>query len=202
MTKIYYRITEADPSDLQISVRFYSDKLTESDLTRDGVCRTEFAVSLPLPIPAGDELHELIMRHCPVDWFGRMHAARDPSIDTGMPHIAVGMVREVVPLPAPAPTEAEIVTTYMAQVQLHMDATARLYGYDGLISVISYADEPAVARYQAEGQAFRAWRSACWFACEQMLATVKAGDRTAPTHQELIAKLPAIDLPDPVALAT
>lgn len=92
------------------------------------------------------------------------------------------------------PTEAQIVAAYMAAVQQHMDARAISFGYDNLISVITYAEEPAVARYQAEGQAFRAWRSACWLACEQMLAAVKAGERAAPTHAELIAELPKLGI--------
>lgn len=94
------------------------------------------------------------------------------------------------------PTEAQIVAAYMAAVQQHMDARAVAFGYDNLISVITYAEEPAVARYQAEGQAFRAWRSACWFACEQMLASVKAGERSPPTPGELLAELPQLLLPD------
>jgi hypothetical protein len=94
----------------------------------------------------------------------------------------------------PALTEAEVVAAYMAAIQQHMDATARAFGYDDLISVVTYAEEPAVARYQTEGQAFRAWRSACWSACEQMLAAVKAGDRPAPTHEELIAELPDLGI--------
>ncbi len=97
--------------------------------------------------------------------------------------------------PAPAaPSEAEAIAAYMAAVQQHMDARAVGFGYDDLVSVVTYAEEPAVARYQAEGHAFRAWRSACWSTCEQMLAAVKAGDRPAPTHEELIAELPALGI--------
>lgn len=87
-------------------------------------------------------------------------------------------------------TEAQIVAAYMADVQRHLDAAAAAAGYDGIISVVSYADEPSVPRYQAEGQAFRAWRSQVWLRCEQVLAGVKAGTRAAPTTAELIAELP------------
>lgn len=93
-----------------------------------------------------------------------------------------------------APTEAQVVAAYMAAVQQHMDDTARTFGYDDLISVVTYAEEPAVPRYQAEGLAFRSWRSACWSTCEQMLAAVKAGNRAAPTHEELIAELPELGI--------
>ena len=93
---------------------------------------------------------------------------------------------------AAQPTEAEIIAAHMAAVQQHMDARAIAHGYDNLLSVVSYADEPAVPRYQAEGRSFRAWRSACWSACEQIFAAVRAGERTAPTQAELIAELPAL----------
>jgi hypothetical protein len=103
---------------------------------------------------------------------------------------------QIIPAPTEPvePTEAQIVAAYMAAVQRHMDARAISFGYDNLISVITYAEEPAVARYQAEGQAFRAWRSACWATCEAMLAAVKAGTRPAPTHEELIAELPELGI--------
>jgi len=104
---------------------------------------------------------------------------------------------------AAQPSEAQLVADYMAVVQQHMDACAVSFGYDNLLSVVSYAEEPAVPRYQAEGQAFRAWRSACWLACEQMLAAVQAGERPAPTHDELVGELPelGIEYSGPFAIA-
>jgi hypothetical protein len=98
------------------------------------------------------------------------------------------------PVESPAPTEAQVVADYMRSVQKHLDATALSYGYDNIVSAVSYADEPAVARYQAEGQAFRAWRSLCWAKCEEVLAAVKAGERDAPTHAQLIDELPALSV--------
>lgn len=95
------------------------------------------------------------------------------------------------PPPAAVPTEAEVIAGYMAAVQKHMDARAVTFGYDNLLSVISYAEEPSVARYQNEGLAFRTWRSQCWAKCESVLAAVKAGQRVAPTDAELLAELPA-----------
>lgn len=89
------------------------------------------------------------------------------------------------------PTEAQIVAGYMAAVQEHLDDTARQAGYDHILAAISYAEEPAVPRYQAEGRAFRTWRSQVWLKCEQVLSEFKAGARTTPTTAELIAELPA-----------
>jgi hypothetical protein len=98
------------------------------------------------------------------------------------------------PVVPPAPTEGQIVAGYMGDVQRHMDATAVTFGYDNLLSVVSYADEAAVPRYQTEGQAFRAWRSKVWAHCEQVKADVDAGTRTAPTSEQLISELPALGI--------
>jgi hypothetical protein len=93
-------------------------------------------------------------------------------------------------------TEAQVVTAYMAAVQKYMDGVAVTYGYDNLVSVVSYADESIVTRYQKEGQGFREWRSLVWAYCEQVFADVKAEVRTAPTHEELIAELPELIIPE------
>ncbi len=101
------------------------------------------------------------------------------------------------PVASSAPTEAQIVAGYMAEVQRHMDGMAVVYGYDNLLSVITYAEAPEVERYQVEGQAFRAWRSLCWAKCEEVLAAVQAGEREAPSHVELIGEMPALGLGAP-----
>lgn len=74
-------------------------------------------------------------------------------------------------------------------VQRYLDDTARSSGYDDIKSAVTYADEPAVTKFQIEGQAFRAWRSHIWEACYQLLAEVEAGTRPVPTKAELLAEL-------------
>lgn len=95
----------------------------------------------------------------------------------------------------PPPTEAEIVAELTRAVQDHLDAGAQAAGYDDIKSAVTYADEPAVPRFQLEGQAFRAWRSLCWSACYAIMAEVKSGARSIPTATELISELPALELP-------
>lgn len=80
-------------------------------------------------------------------------------------------------------------------VQAHMDAAAKARGYDDIKSAVTYAEEPAVPRFQLEGQAFRAWRSLCWATGYTVLAQVEAGQRPVPTEAELIAELPPLVLP-------
>ena len=82
-----------------------------------------------------------------------------------------------------------------ALVQAHLDAAAQARGYDSIVSAVTYADEPAVPAFQAEGRAFRAWRSLVWARCYQLAAEVQAGTRAVPAPEALIALLPALVLP-------
>jgi hypothetical protein len=111
----------------------------------------------------------------------------------------------LTPLPPSStaqPTEAQIVAAYEKALDDHIDATARAYGYISIITAISYAEEPAVPKFQAEGQALRAWRSLCYAYGHEVMAAVKAGERTMPTVEGLIEELPplALDYPGTFAM--
>jgi hypothetical protein len=93
-----------------------------------------------------------------------------------------------------AKEQTKIKRTLTDAVQRHLDATAQAAGYDDIKSAVTYADEPAVLKFQQEGQRFRAWRSLVWAACYAMLAAVMAGTRTVPTVDELLAELPALEV--------
>ena len=95
----------------------------------------------------------------------------------------------------PIPTPAEIQKTLTDAVQSHMDTTAQSKGYDNLIAAITYADEPSVPAFQADGLAFRSWRSLVWAYCYSVFAAVVAGTQTMPTVTELLAELPALSFP-------
>mgnify|MGYP000856729170 FL=1 len=96
------------------------------------------------------------------------------------------------PPPAPpAPTPEQQITAVVAKVQQHLDAVAKARGYDDIKSAATYADEPAVAKFQTEGQALRAWRSLVWAYCYQELEKVKNALRPAPTAADFINELPA-----------
>ncbi|QDJ52796.1 hypothetical protein [Bordetella hinzii] len=84
----------------------------------------------------------------------------------------------------------------VALVQKHMDDAARARRYDNIAAAITYADEASVPRFQAEGRAFRAWRSLVWDTCYRILDQVKAGEREIPTDDELLAELPDLSLPE------
>ena len=82
-----------------------------------------------------------------------------------------------------------------AAVQRHIDSQAQALGYDNIYTAVSYAEEPAVPRFQLEGRALRAWRSLVWAASREVMSAVEAGDRAVPTAEELIAALPAFEAP-------
>lgn len=95
----------------------------------------------------------------------------------------------------PPPSVDQIKEFLISAVQEHIDSTAAAIGYDNIYTACTYADEPAVPKFQAEGQALRAWRSQVWARCHAVLADVEAGQRGIPTAEELIAELPALALP-------
>lgn len=111
---------------------------------------------------------------------------------------------EIVPIPAPpepepyVPTPEEVAEQTKQQliwsVQNHLDTAARQLGYDDIKTAVTYADEPAVPKFQTEGKAFRAWRSLVWAACYATLADVLDNKRDVPTVDELLAELPVLEV--------
>ncbi|QDJ35821.1 hypothetical protein CBR67_03675 [Bordetella hinzii] len=99
-------------------------------------------------------------------------------------------------LATPTLTPEEIQNQKVALVQKYMDDAARALRYDSIANAITYADEPSVPKFQAEGRAFRAWRSLVWDTCYRILDQVKAGEREIPTDDELLAELPDLSLPE------
>lgn len=90
----------------------------------------------------------------------------------------------------PAPTVEQLIEAMRVKIQAHMDGMAKSYGYDDIKAAVTYADEPAVPKFQSEGRAFRAWRSLVWDYAYKALADVQAGERPQPTPSELISELP------------
>lgn len=94
------------------------------------------------------------------------------------------------------PLSPEQVTAFLVSaVQVHMDEQARALRYDDIKTAITYADEPSVPKFQAEGMAMREWRSLCLAHCYGVIDAVIAGERETPTAPELIASLPPLVLP-------
>lgn len=108
------------------------------------------------------------------------------------------------PYVAPKPTEEEqrkaLETEYKRSVQHMLDEAAYARGYTGpgenisgaCMSVCSYVDT-GVEQFDAEGRAFRAWRSAVWAAGLALMDEVLAGKRAMPSFEELPALLPKLE---------
>ena len=96
----------------------------------------------------------------------------------------------------PPLTAAQEVELFRSAIQQHLDAAAVAAGYDDIKTAVTYAEEPAVPKFQIEGQAFREWRSLCWAHCYAVLDAVNAGERDIQTAEELIVELPTLVLPE------
>lgn len=100
---------------------------------------------------------------------------------------------------------ADLVREYDGHVQKRLDSVAAAMGYGDpnrpevspILHAISYADEDAVPKFQAEGRALRAWRSRYWAACWPILEAVRLEQRPVPTPADLIAELDAAAAPPP-----
>ena len=126
-------------------------------------------------IPLTDEDHKLLLD-------GKNSGKRIALVD-GIPTLT----------DPPPPTQEQIIARMESMVQRHLDSVVGDRGYDSIYTACTYADEPAVAKFQAEGIAARRWRSQVWAYCHQVLDDVLAGRRAMPT--DLIAELPQIVWP-------
>lgn len=93
-----------------------------------------------------------------------------------------GLSAEAPPPPAPG------LADYAASAQALLDSRARERGYDGILSGVSYLDDPHPP-FAAEAAALKAWRSAVWAYATAALAEVEAGARPAPGLDDWRAEL-------------
>lgn len=104
------------------------------------------------------------------------------------------VVKEEHPyVPTPQELEEALKRHYTDLVQRILDVEAQKLGYDNCNSVCTYVDT-GVAKFDAEGVAFRKWRSAVWAKGYELLAEVQAGTRPVPSEEELVALLPKLEI--------
>jgi stage V sporulation protein SpoVS len=80
-------------------------------------------------------------------------------------------------------------------IDQHVEATAQARGYNSAAHIAGYATS-TVTDWQAEAQAFVAWRDAVWLAAFAILAEVQSGARDVPDEADLIGELPVIEWPE------
>lgn len=102
---------------------------------------------------------------------------------------------QIVAIPEPSAEEkaAALQKRYTDLIQRILDTEAQKLGYDNCNSVCTYVDT-GVAKFDAEGVAFRKWRSAVWALGYELLAEVQVGTRPVPTEAELVELLPKLEI--------
>jgi len=94
-----------------------------------------------------------------------------------------------------AAAQAAVMADFERAVQGKLNGAAIAAKYDSIENAVSYAEEPAVPKFQNDGKAFRAWRSKVWAYAYEQLALVLAGEREQPTVDEFLLELPVLELP-------
>lgn len=89
---------------------------------------------------------------------------------------------------------SDLINSLAAAVQSHLDTQAMVYGYDNIVSAVSYRGDTLNPEWAAEADAFFSWRSACWSACLSIKESVLTGATPLPTPEQLVAMLPVLNI--------
>lgn len=101
---------------------------------------------------------------------------------------------------APLPEDLQRLAFQRAQdsltsgVQEYLDTLARSRGYDGILSLCTYASS-TVPAFAAEGQAGVALRDGCWEVGHRITDQVLSGAREIPSLAQVLDELPAPSWP-------
>lgn len=79
-------------------------------------------------------------------------------------------------------------------IQKYLDSTAKNYGYDSMLSAVSYVNS-TYPKFAAEAAACIAWRDSVWLYCYQVMQGILDNSRSIPTIEELISELPQLSWP-------
>ncbi len=122
-----------------------------------------------------------------------------PPIQDGHYAQWTGANFEILPVPVPEPilssvpdplTAEQVASQYEAAAQALLDTFAKSWGYDSLVSAVSYVGDP-FQRFNDEAIALRNWRSEFWQAANQVKTSVQGGAAMPATVADFLALLPA-----------
>jgi hypothetical protein len=94
-----------------------------------------------------------------------------------------------------AEAKAAQLAAYKCAFDNHLDAVAQSRQYDNRLTIAQYAVSTN-PQWQAEAQAFIAWRDAALNYMFSRLAAFEAGSIEPPSVEDFIAGLPAIEWPE------
>jgi hypothetical protein len=80
--------------------------------------------------------------------------------------------------------QARLIKTGEVLVQRYLDKKAQEYGYDNILSAVSYSTSTRVTKYLEEGQQFSDWRAVVW---ESFYQSIEDGNDNI---NSIIASLP------------
>lgn len=112
-------------------------------------------------------------------------------VEATLPQVMVEFGIEEYTPTAHIPSPDEVKQQLIQSVQGKLDSTAQAKGYDNILSACSYDNDPNPV-FAADSIAFKAWRSAVWTYCYQVLDDVQQMKRSVPTVEELISELPEL----------
>jgi len=101
--KFYYKIIEANEEEQSITVRYWTDFLSEEELAADNNrnpdgtpvrCRTDYNFNIWDNTKTTEEIEEMIVSGFPREWFLLKYAVKTPNID----HTTTGRMKGVASL--------------------------------------------------------------------------------------------------------
>jgi hypothetical protein len=93
---LHYKIVEVWPSDHLIVARYWTDVLSEeflasdSNRNEDGTpvrCRSDVALTLPIPALTGLDLEKFILQNAPKNWLQTLEDVVNPNVDTSLDYL-------------------------------------------------------------------------------------------------------------------
>ena len=101
------------------------------------------------------------------------------------------VIKEIEPGPEQhVLTAEEIRKSYSDKLGSVMDTKAQEYGYDSILTAVTYADS-TIEKFAKEGKAFKEWRDNVYATGYAYLAEIEAGKKAIPaTDEEFIALVP------------